>query len=103
MPSIRTMCPYCIYPVDLDPPEILLLPAPAPAACGSYAYYGGSCQRVTVAAVSRDAFTLLVNAGVRVEHGDPTPDSPPARPPTVDDLIDFHRLLETGDWFSRLR
>jgi hypothetical protein len=103
MSSIRTMCPYCISPVDLDPPEILLLPASAPAACGSYAYYCGSCQRVTVAAVSRDAFTLLVNAGVRVEHGDPTPDPPPARPLTVDDLIDFHHLLETRDWLSRLR
>jgi hypothetical protein len=44
-----------------------------------------------------------VSAGVRVEHGDPTPDPPPARPLTVDDLIDFHRLLETPDWFSRLR
>ena len=102
MSSIRTMCPYCISPVDLDPPEILLLPAPAPA-CGSYAYYCGSCQRVTVAAVSRDAFTLLVNAGVRVEHGDPTPDPPPARPLTVDDPDRLPPPTETRDWFSRLR
>ena len=53
--------------------------------------------------MSRDPFTLLVNAGVRVEHGDPAPDPHPARPLTVDDLIDVHRLLETRDWFSRPR
>jgi hypothetical protein len=38
MSSIQTMYPYCISSVDLDPPEILLLPPPAPAAFGS-------CQR----------------------------------------------------------
>ncbi len=45
MSSIRTMRPYWIYPVDLDPPEIMLSPAAGPAVCGSYAHYCGSCQR----------------------------------------------------------
>ena len=68
MSSIRTMCPYCISPVYLDPPEILLLPEPPPAAFGSYAYYCRSCERVTVAPVSPDAFALLVSAGVHIQH-----------------------------------
>ena len=97
MSAIRTMCPHCICPVDLDPPEILLLPGPPPVASGSYAYYCGSCQRVTVAAVSPPAFALLVTAGVQVEY------SNPPHPLTVDDLIDFHRLLDTPDWFTQLQ
>ena len=103
MPAIRTMCPYCISPVGLDPPEILLLPPPTPAASGSYAYHCRSCQRVTVAAVSPDAFALLVTAGVQVQGSAPPHPSPPVHPLTVDDLIDFHRLLDTQDWFTQLQ
>ena len=103
MSSIRTMCPSCISPVYLDPPEILLLPEPPPAASGSYAYYCYSCERVTVAAVSPDAFALLVTAGVQIQHSEPpTPRSTPARLFTVDDLIDFHHLLNTRDWFRQV-
>ena len=69
MSAIRTMCPHCISPVDLDPPEILLLPGAPPEASGSYAYYCRSCQRVTVAPASPRAFELLVSAGVDVQQG----------------------------------
>ena len=102
MSAIRTMCPHCISPVDLDPPEILLLPGPPPEASGSYAYYCRSCQRVTVAPASPSAFELLVSAGVDVQQGTGAP-PPPADPLTIDDLIDFHRLLGTHDWFTRLQ
>ena len=63
MSAIRTMCPHCMSPVDLDPLEILLLPGPPPEASGSYAYYCRSCQRVTVAPLCPSAFALLVSAG----------------------------------------
>ena len=89
MSAIRTMCPHCISPVDLDPPEILLLPGPPSQASGSYAYYCRSCRQVTVAPVSPNGFALLVSAG--------------RQPLTIDDLIDFHRLLNTHDWFTQLQ
>ena len=59
MSAIRTMCPHCISPVDLDPPEILLLPGPPTEACGSYAYYCRSCQRVTVFGLYSVASSLM--------------------------------------------
>ena len=34
MSAIRAKCPYCISPVGLDPPEILLLPGPPPERSG---------------------------------------------------------------------
>ena len=99
MSAIRTMCPYCISTVDLDPPEILLLPAPH-AASGSYAYYCHTCERVTVAAVSPAAFAMLVTAGVQIPSPDPAPRLGHAL--CVDDLLEFHRLLDTPDWFTLL-
>jgi hypothetical protein len=100
MSAIRTMCPHCMSPVDLDSPEILLLPAPPPEPSGSYAYSCGCCQQVTVAPLSPSAFALLVSADIDARQRTATP---PAHPLTVDDLIDFHRLLDTHDWFSRLQ
>jgi hypothetical protein len=104
MSAIRAMCPYCISPVDLEPADILLTAAPFPERTGSYAYYCGGCERVTVAAVSPAAFELLSTAGVRVERFlPPQPQEPPAPRFTVDDLIAFHQLLNTQDWFAQLQ
>jgi hypothetical protein len=102
MSAIRTMCPHCICPVELDPAEILLLSGPPPQASGSYAYYCRSCQQVTVAPVSPNGLALLVSAGVDVQQRTAAP-PPPADPLTIDDLIDFHRLLDTQDWFGQLQ
>jgi hypothetical protein len=103
MSAIRTMCPHCLSPVELDPPEILLLFAPAAAATGSYAYDCRSCERVTVAPLSPAGFAVLTAAGVTVPSGEPAPPpGPPAHRFTTDDLIDFHRLLDTQDWFTQL-
>jgi hypothetical protein len=100
MSAIRTMCPHCISPVELDPAEVLLTAAPSPAVTGSYAYWCGGCERVTVAPASPAAVELLVTAGVRVE-GSRRP--PPAPRFTIDDLITFHQLLNTADWFAQLQ
>jgi hypothetical protein len=103
MSSIRTICPDCISPIELDPTEILLMATPPGSDIGSYAYYCRTCERVTVAPVAEAGFALLVSAGVNVERHDSE-----SRPPqaayglTVDDLIDFHLLLETQDWFTQL-
>jgi hypothetical protein len=99
MSTIRAMCPHCICPVDLDPAEILLTAAPSPERTGSYGYYCRGCQRVTVAPVSPAAFQLLSTAGVRVERSGP----PQPAPFTADDLITFHQLLTTGDWFEQVQ
>ena len=103
MSAIRAMCPHCISPVDLDPAEILLTAAPAPERTGSYAYFCRGCERVTVAAVSSAAFELLSTAGVRVERSLPAEPTQPAPRFTVDDLITFHQLLNTQDWFAQLQ
>ncbi len=106
MSAIRTMCPSCVSSIDLEPTQVLLLPAPAPADRGSYAFYCVRCEHVTVAAATGAAIALLVTAGVHVEADRSTPGhvhpAAPAAPFTLDDLIDFHRLLATGDWFIRL-
>ena len=103
MSSIRTMCPHCISPVDLGPTEVLLIAVPTVAGNGSYAYYCRRCEQVTVAPVSEKAFAILVTAGVKVDNGDPDPTPPTsAHRFTVDDLIDFHRLLDSQDWFTDL-
>jgi hypothetical protein len=106
MSAIRTMCPSCISPIDLEPTEVLLLPAPTAAGTGSYAFYCGSCRRVTVAAATRTEIALLVTAGVHVEEDPsasrPVDPAPSGDPFTLDDLIEFHLLLDTEDWFARL-
>jgi hypothetical protein len=103
MSTIRAMCPHCISPIDLDPAEILLAATPAPERIGSYAYRCPGCERVTVAPVSPAAFELLSTAGVRVERSRPPQPPRPAHRFSVDDLIDFHQLLNTRNWFAQLR
>jgi hypothetical protein len=103
MSTIRAMCPHCIAPVDLDPAEILLTAASSPERTGSYAYYCRGCERVTVAPVSPAAFELLSTAGVRVERSLPPEPALPAPRLTADDLITFHQLLNTKDWFAQLQ
>ena len=104
MSSIRTMCPSCISPIDLDPRQVLLLPAPVDG--GSYAFTCARCEHVIVAAVTEAEITQLVTAGVQIEAARPSRGHVgPARraaPITLDDLIEFHLLLATGDWFAQL-
>jgi hypothetical protein len=104
MSSIRTMCPHCIARLELEPAEILVVATPMAGANGSYAYFCRTCERITVAAVSPAAFRVLVTAGAALPAHEP--ESGPvrsARRLTVDDLIDFHELLNSADWFTRLQ
>jgi hypothetical protein len=104
MSSIRTMCPHCIAPLELEPAEILVVATATAGANGSYAYFCRTCERVTVAAVSPAAFRVLVIAGATLPGCEPEPRPvPSARRLTVDDLIDFHELLNGADWFARLQ
>ena len=104
MPAIRTMCPHCIAPLELEPAEILVVATPSAATSGSYAYFCRTCERVTVAAVSPKAFAVLVTAGAALPRHEPERrPMPSARRLTVDDLIDFHELLNSPDWFARLQ
>jgi hypothetical protein len=104
MPSIRTMCPHCIARLELEPAEILVVAIPTAGTNGSYAYFCRTCERVTVAAVSPAGFRVLVIAGAAVPGYEPEPrPMPSARRLTLDDLIDFHELLNGADWFTRLQ
>ena len=104
MSSVRTMCPHCIAPLELEPAEILVVATPTAGTNGSYPYFCRTCERVTVAAVSPAAFRVLVIAGATLPRCEPEPRPvPSARRLTVDDLIDFHELLNSPDWFTRLQ
>ena len=104
MSSIRTMCPHCIAPLELEPAEILVVATPSADTSGSYAYFCRTCERVTVAAVSPAAFRVLVIAGATLPRYEPEPRPVPSAPRlTVDDLIDFHELLNSPDWFAQLQ
>jgi hypothetical protein len=104
MTTIRATCPVC-GEVGLTPEDIELRVDESGASSGSfYAFTCPTCvDRVRKPADER-IVRLLVSGGVdalplaRLRPSIRT-DAPPI---THDDLIDFHALLETSDWFDQL-
>jgi hypothetical protein len=110
MTTIRTTCPRC-GEVDMGP-ESILLSVMQGGREGSYRFTCPSCSNAVEKRADRKIVALLVSAGVDVTgHGASaaeettvpifdgerfrSPDGRPEGPPlTVDDLIDFHFLLE---------
>ena len=104
MSSIRTMCPTASPRSNSNRPKSWSWQRRSAGTSGSYAYFCRTCERVTVAAVSPAAFRVLVIAGAALPGCEPKPRPvPSARRLTVDDLIDFHELLNSADWFARLQ
>jgi hypothetical protein len=110
MSTIRTICPHCVSPVDLEPAELILLTSPDPAVCGTYLFVCSTCEQVAVKTATTGEIALLTAAGVR-----PAPpagqaatlpagsgNQPGGRPFTRDDLLDFHQLLTSDDWLVAL-
>ncbi|MBW3665544.1 MAG: hypothetical protein KY469_20810 [Actinobacteria bacterium] len=114
MATIRAVCNSCNAQVDLRPAEIA---AHVPDGSrpetheGSYAFRCSACRTFVVKPADDRVIGLLVAGGVEISSSDdapwshlrhpeaPLPDGPAL---TLDDLIDFHELLETDDWFATL-
>ena len=120
MTRIRTTCPRC-GEVELRPDELELHingrdPEDVPDG-STYLFDCPSCCDEVVKHADERIAQLLATGGVPVVYeGDPlgVPVQVAARPPhpevaaggpalTHDDLLAFHELLETDDWFARLR
>ncbi|MER3453185.1 MAG: hypothetical protein C4344_05990, partial [Acidimicrobiia bacterium] len=72
---------------------------------GSYHFRCPGCTMVVVKPAEARIVDLLVSAGVelRVWHLPAELSEPRSGPPiTHDDLLDFHALLQSRDWFDRL-
>src|SRR5438067_4991476 len=108
MTTIRTTCPRC-GEVDMGP-EAILLSVRQNGREGSYRFTCPSCADDVEKRADRKIVALLVSAGVDIDRGegrselDPQtlfdePDDPrgslPAGPAfSIDDVIEFHFLLE---------
>jgi len=72
---------------------------------GTYVFRCPTCQMSVVKPAEARIVDLLVASGVRLEHWDLPAElfeAHPGAPISHDDLIDFHRLLQTPDWFDVL-
>ncbi len=112
MTTIRTTCPRC-GEVDMGP-EAILLSVLHGGREGTYRFTCPTCMDAVEKRADRKIVALLVSAGVDVagrgepveertaplfEEGVEEPEAPPERQPegpplTIDDLIDFHFLLQ---------
>ena len=72
---------------------------------GTYSFRCPVCQVVVTKPAEPHIVELLVSSGVRWSAWRPPAEleeHPGGLPITYDDLIDFHDLLATADWFQRL-
>jgi len=73
---------------------------------GSYCFQCPTCAQAVAKDASRRIVDLLVSSGVRMEVWRlPAELTEPRVGPTLqpDDLLDFHLMLESDDWFSELQ
>jgi len=109
MTTIRTTCPRC-GEVDLIPDDIELhiLRMEGSIATGStYVFACPTCEGVVRKPADARIAGLLTSGGVRVAGDRQVDVRHPERPPvgapfTLDDVIDFHRLLASDGWFGAL-
>jgi hypothetical protein len=102
MTSIRTNCPRC-GEVEMDA-SLVLLTLQGNTGEGVYSFVCPVCEEVIEKPADRKIVTLLRSAGVETAEGSHEVDeSRPEGPAfTLDDVIDFHFLLQQNDWFDRL-
>ena len=103
MATIRASCPDC-GDVELTTRDLTV------RVClednqGSYAFRCPTCRMAVVKAAEQRIVDLLVASGVRLDEWRlPAELSEPrvGDPISHDDLLDFHALLSTEDWFSQV-
>jgi predicted RNA-binding Zn-ribbon protein involved in translation (DUF1610 family) len=101
MTTIRATCPTC-GEVGLTPDEVELHVDPSGKRQASYHFDCPSCLAVISKPADDRIVRLLASGGVPVREWAPdrAPDLAPSL--TYDDLLDFHALLATHDWFDGL-
>jgi hypothetical protein len=108
MTTIRTTCPRC-GEVDMGP-ESILLSVRSNGREGSYRFTCPECEDAVEKRADRKIVALLVSAGVDIDRGDdlssrhpelfdderlpPIERAPDGPAFTIDDVIEFHYLLE---------
>jgi hypothetical protein len=96
--SIRTVCPESdCGEVKLGVRAVTLI-IDSPSRSGSYAFTCPNCGQRRVKPADERVIELLLIAGVEPQSAT-TPVDPPFTP---DDLLAFHELLATDDWFDHL-
>lgn len=111
MTRIRATCPSC-GEVDLRPTDIeleIIRDSAREVTDGScYRFCCPTCEELITKPADERIARLLTTGGVQVvssadDHREPHPEFPADGPPlTLDDLISFHQLLESEDWFLGL-
>ena len=111
MTTIRTTCPTC-GEVDLQPGDIELhivrSDTDSVGLGSSYEFACPACDMHVSKPADERIARMLATGGVRVTVGTLTalprhPESPPAGPPfTLDDVLEFHLLLQRDDWHAQL-
>lgn len=104
MTTIKATCPTC-GEVSLTPDDIELRVDERAATESYYAFECPGCADVVAKPADARVVRLLTSGGVEVKPLEP--DAPEERfpgqaPITHDDLLDFHHLLQDGDWFAKL-
>ena len=104
MTTIRTTCPKC-GEVDMGPESIVLCVHGEGE--GTYSFVCPVCSEDVEKQADRKIVSLLVSAGVSVAGGlsaapVPADDHPGLAPLTMDDLIQFHFLLEDEGYLDQL-
>ena len=109
---IRASCPSC-GEVDLRPADVTLHVIRRDdgdvGPGSSYRFACPDCTELVTKPADERIAQLLTTGGVEIENEGQRremllhPEFPPEGPElTVDDLIDFHQLLERDDWFDLL-
>lgn len=103
MTTIRATCPTC-GEVELTPDDIELRVSSS-AATSTYRFDCPVCHVAVQKPADDRVVQLLISGGVAVTAWE-TPEEVMevrAGPPiSFDDVLDFHLLLERGDWFEEL-
>jgi len=101
--TIRANCPTC-GDGQLTPDDLTVRVC-ADDERGSYCFQCPECSAAVAKEASRRIVDLLVSSGVRMQVWRLPAELTEARvgaPLTPDDLLDFHLLLEGGDWYEQL-
>lgn len=107
MATIRASCPDC-GDVEFTTADVTVRVS-AEDGSGTYAFRCPGCRVKVIKSAEPRTIDLLLASGVDKEDGPviaesamPSGHQSDADPVTHDDLLDFHDLLETDDWFDRL-
>jgi hypothetical protein len=101
MATIRASCPDC-GDVELSTPQMTVRVC-AEDNKGSYLFRCPTCTMVVTKAAEQRIVDLLVSSGVKVETWKlplELRERPIGAPFDHNDLLTFHELLESEDWFA---